>query len=131
MSKKKCKKSSKKFAGLKYLLYLCPCKVRRPGKFKNNKQKATFMKVLKSTTKAGSRFVQMYMQSNCKSVRDAYRAPSGEKIKADTLCRDKMVKEGGHGYKVISFNTFAFTVSWMSTKGLRVETPTNSILVTL
>lgn len=89
------------------------------------------MKVIKSTTKAGSRFVQMYKVSDNKCVRDAYARPSWAKLNADGLCYNMMMKEGGHGYKVISFNTFTFTVAWLSAKGLRVETPTNSILVTL
>lgn len=89
------------------------------------------MKVIKSTTKSGKRYVQMYKISDNECVRDAYANPSLAKIKADNICFNMMHREGGRGYKVISFNSFTFTVAWMSTKGLRVETPTNSILVTL
>lgn len=89
------------------------------------------MKAIKLTTRAGRRFVEMYKASNYQSVMDAYKAPSSAKIKAEALCFDLMIREGGSGYKVISFNTFQFSAAWMTLKGLRVETPTNSILVTL
>ena len=89
------------------------------------------MKVIKSTTKAGRRFLQMHKVSNYQTVIDAYKAPSWAKVRADRLCLDMMTREGGHGYKVISFNSFQFSVAWMTPKGLRVETPTNSFLVTL
>lgn len=89
------------------------------------------MKVIKSTTRAGKRYVQMYKISDNKCVRDVYANPSPAKIKADNIRFNIMYREGGRGYKVISSNTFTFTVAWMSSQGLRVETPTSSILVTL
>lgn len=89
------------------------------------------MEVIKSTTKVGNRLVRMYKVSNNQSVFDAYKAPSRAKIEAEAICSDQMIKEGGNGYRVISFNTFQFSAAWMSSKGLRVETPTRSILVTL
>nr|DAT75970.1 MAG TPA: hypothetical protein [Caudoviricetes sp.] len=89
------------------------------------------MKVINSTTKAGSRFVQMYKVSNYHSVSEAYKVPSEAKVRADRWCVDMMTREGGRGYRVISFNTFNFSVAWRTAAGLRVETPTNSFLVTL
>ena len=89
------------------------------------------MKTIKPTTKTGRRYLDMYTRANCETLIQAYARPSANKTRADYFCRAQMAKEHGHGYKVISFNTFHFSVAWRTAQGLRIVTPARSILVTL
>ena len=89
------------------------------------------METIKPTTKIGRRYLDMYTRANCVTLYQAYKTPSTDKTRADYQCRQQMAKENGHGYKVISFNTFHFSVAWRTAQGLRIETPARSILVTL
>lgn len=89
------------------------------------------METIKPTTKTGRRYLNMYDRANCETLFQAYKTPSTNKTRADYFCRAQMAKENGHGYRVISFNTFHFSVAWKTAQGLRIETPARSILVTL
>lgn len=89
------------------------------------------METIKPTTKTGRRYLDMYTRANCETIYQAYETPSTNKTRADYQCRQQMAKENGHGYKVISFNPFHFSVAWRTAKGLRIESPARSILVTL
>lgn len=88
------------------------------------------MQTIKATTKAGSKYIDMYNRAKCATLYQAYKTPSTDKTRADYQCRAQMAKEDGHGYKVISSNTYMFSVAWQTSQGLRIETPARSILVT-
>ena len=62
-------------------------------------------------------------------LQDAYTSPSIAKTKADSRCRLMMHSEGGHGYKIISYNTFQFSVAWIAGDALRIETACNSFVI--
>ena len=89
------------------------------------------METISTTTKRGRAYMERYNRATITDLFQAYARPSVNKTRADYFCRAQMAKENGHGYKVISYNTFMFSVAWRTAQGLRVETPARSILVTL
>ena len=84
---------------------------------------------MNATTKAAARFINAYRNSVNDCLADCYDSYSSKKGRAEYLCREQMKKENGHGFRILSFNTFGFTCGWMSNEGLRVETPSNSYLI--
>ena len=84
------------------------------------------MKTLNNNTKQAKHFINAYNRSSMYDLRDAYANPSTEKTRADYNCRKMMQSEGGHGYKIISYNTFQFSVAWIAGNSLRIETACNS-----
>ena len=89
------------------------------------------METIKSNTQKGRAYLFRYRYATLTNIYEAYKRPSAEKVRADYFCRSQMAKENGQGYRVISYNTFNFSVAWKTEKGLRIETSTRSILVTL
>ena len=87
------------------------------------------MKTLNNNTKRAERYINAYNRSRMYDLQDAYRNPSTEKTRADYSCRMMMQEEGGHGYKIISYNTFQFSVAWISGNSLRIETASNSFII--
>lgn len=87
------------------------------------------MKTINATTKKGTALFNAYNNSTDYELRDCYGRYSTEKSRADYFCRERMRAESGHGYKIISFNTFGFSCAWLVADGLRVETASNSYLV--
>lgn len=87
------------------------------------------MKTIKSTTKAAVRFINSYNNSRRDSLRDCYTSYSTAKACAERDCRRWMDQENGHGFRILSFNTFGFTCGWMTENGLRIETPSSSFIV--
>lgn len=87
------------------------------------------MKTINNNTKQAERYINAYNRSRMYDLRDAYANPSTEKISADHFCRLIMQEEGGHGYKIIFYNTFEFSVAWIAGKDLRIETAYNSFVI--
>ena len=87
------------------------------------------MKTLNNTTKKAQAYINAYNRSDISSLREAYANPSTEKTRADYNCRMMMQSEGGHGYKIISYNTFQFSVAWIAGDSLRIETAKNSFVI--
>ena len=87
------------------------------------------MKTINNNTKKAQAFINAYNRSSIFTLREAYANPSTEKTRADYSCRMKMQEEGGHGYKIISNNTFQFSVAWISGNSLRIETACNSFVI--
>ena len=84
------------------------------------------MKTLNNNTKKAQAFIYAYNRSSIFDLYEAYSNPSTAKTRADYNCRMMMQSEGGHGYKIISYNTFQFSVAWIAGDALRVETFANS-----
>ena len=84
------------------------------------------MKTINNNTKKAQAFINAYNRSSISTLREAYANPSTAKTDADYSCRMMMQEEGGHGYKIISYNTFQFSVAWISGNSLRIETACNS-----
>ena len=87
------------------------------------------MKTINNNTKRAERYINAYNRSDIYSLNQAYGRPSTEKTRADYSCRMMMQEEGGHGYKIISYNTFQFSVAWISGNSLRIETACNSFVI--
>ena len=84
------------------------------------------MKTLNNNTKKAQAFINAYNRSSMYDLQDAYRTPSTRKTRADYNCRMMMESEGGHGYKIIGYNSSFFTVAWIAGNALRIETAYNS-----
>ena len=87
------------------------------------------MKTLKNNSKKAQAYINAYNRSDIYSLNQAYGKPSTEKTRADYNCHMMMQQEGGHGYKIISYNTFQFSVAWIAGNALRVETACNSFVI--
>lgn len=87
------------------------------------------MKTLNNNTKKAQAYINAYNRSQLYDLQDAYAKTSIAKIKADSNCRLMMHSEGGHGYKIISYNTFQFSAAWIAGNALRIETACNSFVI--
>ena len=87
------------------------------------------MKTINNNTKKAQSFINAYNRSKIFDIYRAYDKPSTEKTRADYFCREQMQKEGGHGYKIISYNTFQFSAAWITGDSLRIETACNSFVI--
>ena len=87
------------------------------------------MKTINNNTKKAQSFINAYNRSSIFTLREAYAKPSTDKTRADYNCRMMMQEEGGHGYKIISYNTFQFSVAWIAGDALRIETACNSFII--
>ena len=87
------------------------------------------MKTINNNTKKAQAFINAYNRSSIFTLREAYANPSTEKTRADYNCRMMMQEEGGHGYKIIGYNGFRFTVAWIAGNALRIETAENSFVI--
>lgn len=91
------------------------------------------MKTIKG--KARERFVQAYAGSNNLSLYAVYSKPSQHKLTAENECITQMRDENGWNFRILSYNTFAFTCGWLIADAetgelmLRVETPENSYIM--
>lgn len=87
------------------------------------------MKTINANTKRGQNFINAYNRSNYTSIYQCYTNPSWNKARAEYMCSEMMIKEGGNDYRVLSFNTFQFSCGWCTSEGLRVETAAGSYLI--
>lgn len=87
------------------------------------------MKTINNNTKKAQAYINAYNRSDIFTLREAYANPSTEKTREDYNCRMMMQEEGGHGYKIISYNTYQFAVAWISGNSLRIETACNSFVI--
>lgn len=87
------------------------------------------MQVIKKSTKKGSEYLIKYENSFLYELSDCYGRCSYNNIAAYNECREICEKENGEGFRILSFSRFVFSVGWMTEKGLRVETATNSLLI--
>lgn len=87
------------------------------------------MKTINNSTKQARHFINAYNRSETYTLNQAYAKSSTAKTRADYNCRMMMQEEGGHGYKIISYNTFQFTAAWISGNSLRIETACNSFVI--
>ena len=87
------------------------------------------MKLNRNTKKAKS-FIHRYDTSIDEYLTDVYDNPSDAKIEAYKGCYRKMIKMNGVGLRILSYNTFTFTVAWVypgdNKVMLNVETAYNS-----
>lgn len=87
------------------------------------------MKTINNNTKQAERYINAYNRSEIFTLNQAYKTPSTRKTRADYNCRLLMQSEGGHGYKIISYNSSVFTVAWIAGNALRIKTAANSFII--
>lgn len=87
------------------------------------------MKTINNNTKKAQTFINAYNRSKIFDIYGAYDKPSTEKTRADLFCWGQMKNEGGHDYRIISYNTFQFTAAWIVGNSLRIETARNSFII--
>ena len=79
-----------------------------------------------------SRHYQQYLRSTASELWEVYGTWSAEKGRAMEWCKEKMYHQGGHGLRILSANTWQFTVGWIYTDAetgkemFNVETSSNS-----
>lgn len=88
------------------------------------------MRVVKSSTSLGKRLVAIGQQWEGKFLCQVYDSWSAAKQEAWDNCYDEYCNtEGAEQFSICSHNTFAFTCSWFTPDGMRMETSKNSYLV--
>ena len=87
------------------------------------------MKTINNNTKKAQAYINAYKRSSIFTLREAYAKPSTDKTNEDYSCRMMMQEEGGHGYKIIGYNCYFFTVAWIAGNALRIETAFNSFVI--
>ena len=70
------------------------------------------MKKLSANSKLGRHFVEAYRNSNWYTLEDAYARPSAAKQAAFERCLQQCKAENGWRLRVISANSFTFTVAF-------------------
>ena len=70
------------------------------------------MKLNRNTTQARA-LVQDYERSYNYGLNQCYASYSHAKAVAEVRCREKMLDMGGHGFKILSFNSQTFTCGWL------------------
>ena len=82
-------------------------------------------------TKKEKRYVDLYAQIKVRELSDCYSRPSCAKQRAETLIRAEMLENGGHGYKVLTFNAQMFTCAYQLGNSLVVHTPSQKMQIAL
>ena len=91
---------------------------------------------INANTIKGIGFLQSYQRSKFYHIGECYGHPSTAKIDAEFQCYNKMNKQAGFGFRIMSYNTFSFTCGWLTesengVQTLHVETASNSYIITL
>lgn len=88
------------------------------------------IKLLHSNTKKAQMLKWSYDHATAYRLEQVYKTCSQAKRNAEFACRNMMHKECGHGFRIMSANTFRFTCGWINPDGtLRVETDCNSYVI--
>lgn len=87
------------------------------------------MNTINQYSKKGKELIQNYWKSTNYRINDCYQRPSSAKLNAEDECIWQMVKEGGRGFKIISYSHFYFTCGWLVNNDLRIKTPSNSYII--
>lgn len=87
------------------------------------------MTIIKSSTKRGSEMLNKARNNEGFSLWVIYNFCSPAKHRAWQWCLDQCHKENGRNFRIISHNTFSFSVAWETDEGTRIETSKNSYLI--
>lgn len=88
------------------------------------------MRIVKASTSLGKRLIQIGQQRQGTFLNQVYGKWSAEKQEAWNKCYDEYCNtEGAEQFGICSHNSFSFTASWFTPKGMRLETSKNSYLV--
>ena len=87
------------------------------------------MTIIKATTKKGQTMLASAKNHEGSFLWQVYGKASQAKQNAWEWCYNRFVDEGGRNFRIISHNTFSFSVAWETDKGTRIETANNSYLI--
>ena len=87
------------------------------------------MIIIRGNTKKGESLIQKASCNLGTELWHVYRSSSLAKIKAMKACKKMCAKENGTNFRIISKNTFQFSVAWDVEHGVRIETAKNSYFV--
>lgn len=91
------------------------------------------MKEIKRTSKRGQAMEKAWNYGISGTLSDVYSSYSLEKEMAFDWCRQRMYEMNGCSLRIMSFNTFQFTVGFLGTykgrDGLVVETASNEYFI--
>ena len=88
------------------------------------------MTIIKSTTKKGQTMLASAANREGVFLWQVYGKASRKKEAAWDWCYELYISEGGTNWRIISHNTFTFSVAWETPEGTRIETSKNSYLIT-
>lgn len=88
---------------------------------------------LNKTTKKAEAWINEYKNSFCYSVENFYGRCSYEKLQAENECKNRMIENNCHAYRILNGNSFYFTCGYMSSdnKTLFIETVSNTFEIAL
>lgn len=88
------------------------------------------MIIVKASTSLGKRLIKTGQQWEGTYLSQVYEKWSAEKEKAWNKCYHEYCNtEGAEIFGICTHNSYNFTVSWFTPKGMRLETSKNSYLV--
>ena len=88
------------------------------------------MRIVKASTALGKRLIQIGEQWEGIFLHQVYGKWSVEKEEAWNKYYDAYFStHGAYGFRICSHNSFNFTVSWFTPKGMRLETSRKSYFV--
>lgn len=94
------------------------------------------MTTIKASTKKGENMMNRANHNEGTRLWDIYSKYSANKARAWAYCVDMCNREGGYDFRIISHNTFSFSVAWDIidpetgvVEGVRIETANNSYFV--
>lgn len=88
------------------------------------------MTIINATTKRGQNLIAGATCVAGRTLHDVYGKFSKAKAQAYETCLRMCREEDGNNFRIISANSYGFSVAWDTTDGLRIETPQNSYFIT-
>lgn len=87
------------------------------------------MTTIKASTKKGADMLNRANYNEGFRLWDVYGTVSQAKQNAWDYCYNLCNRENGTNFRIISHNTFSFSVAWDVPEGVRIETAQNSYFV--
>lgn len=87
------------------------------------------MTIINSSTKRGADMIRRASIFEGSSLHEVYSRYSAAKAESFNNCRKMCNDECGSNFRIISHNTFGYSVAWDIFNGVRIETPKNSYFV--
>ena len=87
------------------------------------------MTIINANTKRASDMIRRANNNEGYSLCDVYGTYSAAKSSSWSYCRDLCRREGGTNFRIISHNTFGYSVALDIPDGVRIETAKTSYLV--
>ena len=87
------------------------------------------MTIINANTRRAADMIRRANNYEGYSLNEVYGTYSAAKGSSWSYCRDLCRREGGTNFRIISHNTFGYSVAWDIPGGVRIETAKSSYLV--